>query len=734
MKLVKLILVILMFTLPAFAELTEAELKAMGKSSANSLGKELQQNYSDPKDAKNKLANPLVSETKMNTLSDSWKCPDNGKTFLSTLDCNDACDSNCVKNDFTATIQCASSEEALTISPAGFGTGGEVTLKVAFDTDLDGTKDQIFTTSNISGFCTNGYVSCTPGTWNNCKYYEFGVKHKNESGDVFNTYRECSATGVCTPADNKVTATARSVTEMRHTGGCYCTNASCGSSFNATFQQSLGAFGGGITAHLMNELGLVISDTKIDTATLSIKYLAASATSCLTAENNVSELKRHYQTGNIPADEELLNQMSDSDSNYNTIMESWGKTSESKQCVIRNTPVVTTGSIDEYWCTPGDVTTKVIMRDGYSSRQLTQHYQCIDKDGDGRGDTMRYLLDCALQGSGYDRCNQSSSSGWHEVSFKAYSGGEQNSGASVQIDWGTSAGWGAAELLYKITCSESVCRLDHWVNAYRYGTANDAATTTILPTVKQETLSVSRTDTCLALENDKDCKLYEEEINGIDTVQNYNANGILVHDTCKETSSDVGRYVICDSGQGFSVNGLSKSFITNDGVQRYSDPTIYSISNRNDGKERFEIKRTYNCETGKQHDFSSAKAQADTIGGSLNPDTGDFDYLVDGSKTSGNVWIDKDPYDSCTYSCVVKTGDKDTEVFPDQTTRRITADVVTEERPCGVDRNTMQHTCPIDNLTETLIKDCACTNAFNQVIAGFGVVSDAVKDMICSGN
>ncbi|GAB1534375.1 conjugal transfer protein TraN [Geovibrio sp. ADMFC3] len=726
-------IIILLLTSLSYADANE------GKSRANTIGKQMQDSYSDPKDAKNKLMNPVISSTKMSTMSASYKCPDTEKVFSSSSECASECSSTCVKNEFDAMIQCSSEEEALSIMPAGFGTGGEVQLQVAFDTDLDGTKDQTFTTSNISGFCTNGYVSCTPGTWNNCKYFELGVKHKCEnSGATYDTYRECSTScgGVCTPADNKVTATQRPVTEMRHAGGCYCANASCGSSFNATFQQSLGYFGGGISAHLMNELGIVISDTKIDVTTLSVKYLGASATSCAGAEENVEGLKRSYQLGEKPdASEELLNQMADPDSKYNTVMEPWTNNISNHECAIRNTPMVNTGEIDEFWCTPGSITTRTVNRSGsYSDRQFTQHYQCVDEDGDGRGETMRYKLDCANQGEGYSRCDNSTSTGWQSVSLNSYPGGDRSSGARVSVRWGSDGGVDTAQLLYNVTCSESLCQLKHWAYVGRYGSGNNALTTTTLSSMREEILTVSRNDTCTAYAEDPDCRLYEEEINGTDTVSNYIATGMMFQSKCTEVSGNSGKYIVCDYGDRFDVTGASKSFITADGVQRYADPSVYTISSKADGMEYFEIKRTYTCETDTEFDFSGAKAQGDMIGSTINRDTGDFNYLVDGQTNSGNVKIDTDGYDSCTYSCVVQTGNQDTEVFPDQETRRTTTDIVTEERPCGVDRNTAERTCPYDQLTESIIKDCTCTNAFNQVIAGFGIVSDAVKDMICSGD
>ncbi|MGE4266354.1 MAG: hypothetical protein AB7F25_02855 [Deferribacterales bacterium] len=714
----KYILVCALLFLPFFSY---ADDKSDATNSGKTIGKSLSDTYSSQSNIKTKLYNPLVGEgVKMNTLQESWKCQDKDTAYETQSECAAACSQSCVIYSFDAKLQCTSSTEAVTVQPYTFPAGGEVSLKITYDTDLDGTADTSFTTSNISGFCTNGYVSCTPGTFQNCKYYEFGIKHKCNGGTEYNTYRECDAacSGVCKPSDNKTLAFQRSVTEMRHAGGCFCSNASCGSSFNGVFHNALSYFGGALTGHMMSELGLALTNTDVDVSTLSVKYYAASAASCTDlSDDTVDELKSFYQTGNIDYDDKLTEQMADSDSMYNTMISQTNKTASVHECSITNTPIVETGSTAEYWCTPSGVTTKIVQRTGYSDRQFTEHYQCIDEDGDGRGEKVRFKLDCELQGESYFRCDYDSSNGWQSVILNNYSGGDQSSGATVKVSWGSDGGTVSALLYYSISCSESVCQLSHYADVGKYGTANNSYTSMMLTMTRNETVHISRNNSCAALAQDSDCRLESEIVNDTDTIVNYTQMNISPQSVCKTVSATYNQFMLCDSGNSF---------------QAISSNSTEIVSSKNDGLEWFSIKRTYVCQDGTSYDFSGAKAQADMVGGTLDKDSGDFSYITEDGVASGNVKLDFDSYETCSYTCTVQTGNQDTTVFPDQETRSDTSAVVQEQRPCGTDYSTGARTCPYDSASETLLSGCACTNSFNEVISLFSSITDAVKDMICS--
>jgi hypothetical protein len=64
--------------------------------------------------------------------------------------------------------------------------------------DLYAEIDGKLSYAHVSGICENGYVSCDPGTWNNCKYYVY----KNGSFQPASSYQEllscfCVSQGAC---------------------------------------------------------------------------------------------------------------------------------------------------------------------------------------------------------------------------------------------------------------------------------------------------------------------------------------------------------------------------------------------------------------------------------------------------------------------------------------------------------------------------------------------------------
>lgn len=710
-----------------------ADEKSDAKNRGNATGKALSDTYSSQSIIKTKLYNPLVGDgVKMNTLKESWTCPSSKSVFETQAACTATCSQSCVIYSFDAKLQCTSSTEAVTVQPYTFSAGGEVSLKITYDTDLDGTTDTSFTTSNISGFCTNGYVSCTPGIFQNCKYYEFGIKHKCYEGTEYNTYRECNAacSGVCKPSDNKTLAFQRSVTEMRHAGGCFCSNASCGSSFNGVFNNALSYFGGALTGHMMSELGLALTNTDVDVSTLSVKYYAASAASCTDlSDDTVDELKSFYQTGNIDYDNELTEQMADSDSMYNTMTAQTNKTASVKQCAITNTPSVTAATPDQTFLIPVGQIGDDYWSGSCNIFSVEQEITIND---------VNNVSEFILSQVEFDDWIKVSVN--NQVVYVGPYGGDRLEIISGKVRY-TAADYSKCELGKHWSQHPNVnvrnllvngvnkVRIDVVVagegEGYAYFQGIEAGS---------DSISVIRDNNCSVYANDSTCRLQNETVNDTyETVTNYTPTNIIPQSICRDVTGSNGRYVICDHGDRLEIVSSVKYVPTmTSGTQMVSNNTPYSLSAKNDGLEWFSIKRTYVCQDGTSYDFSGAKAQADTVGGTLDKDSGDFSYISEDGISSGNVKLDFDSYETCSYICTVQTGNQDTTIFPDQETRADTSAVVQEQRPCGTDYSTGTRTCPYDSTSETLLSGCACTNSFNEVIGLFSSITDAVKDMICS--
>lgn len=120
------------------------------------------------------VAAPLTSNSDFKTVNGS-------KSFKANLTCNE-------------TIK-----PFLEISYSGTS---DITINVSIDTDLNGSKDKIFSFDGVSGVGTNGIIKCSTNSWKNCKYFLWNILNNNLT---------------------------LSETVLTNLGGPYCINSSCGS-------------------------------------------------------------------------------------------------------------------------------------------------------------------------------------------------------------------------------------------------------------------------------------------------------------------------------------------------------------------------------------------------------------------------------------------------------------------------------------------------------------------------
>jgi len=143
--------------------------------------------------------------------------------------------------EFNARLLCPSSQRFMEILVQPGASGDISTLIISQDTNFDGNLDYTFQSPfAVSGVCTNGIISCDPGTWNYCRALRWA---SDAAGKVF--LEETLNTNL---------------------GGCYCINNSCGSNLAFTNIESLiKSIGGGVVAavHQKNPR-YVVSGIKID--------------------------------------------------------------------------------------------------------------------------------------------------------------------------------------------------------------------------------------------------------------------------------------------------------------------------------------------------------------------------------------------------------------------------------------------------------------------------------------
>ena len=193
------------------------------------LEKNLQDSIGSPEAVQKNLLNPLVQGGSMKTLNN--------------------------QGSFAVAGACQNAADFLEVVAFPGPTGDINTLRFKQDLDWDGVLESA-TTANvrISGVCANGVISCNAGTWTDCTAHEW----------------RASNTG--TPA--------LAPTALSRLGGCYCINNSCGQSLmlrNAS--EVVGHLGSGIVAALSQQTPtLLISDFRAQD--VMITYAGGLAERC----------------------------------------------------------------------------------------------------------------------------------------------------------------------------------------------------------------------------------------------------------------------------------------------------------------------------------------------------------------------------------------------------------------------------------------------------------------------
>lgn len=158
---------------------------------------------------------------------------------------------------FTPNLACQKTATLLELLAQPNATGDIGTLRISRDKDLDGSFDEALSVPvPASGICANGIISCTPGTWDACRFFRW----------------DTSATG----------SLKLSEVELTDLAGCYCVNNSCGSNLVwGNMASVLKDLGGGVVGALTS------ADARIGIAQASIegpviRYTGAQTTSCAT--------------------------------------------------------------------------------------------------------------------------------------------------------------------------------------------------------------------------------------------------------------------------------------------------------------------------------------------------------------------------------------------------------------------------------------------------------------------
>ncbi|WP_223806413.1 hypothetical protein [Novosphingobium sp. LASN5T] len=156
---------------------------------------------------------------------------------------------------FTPTIACQKSANLLEVLIQPSATGDIGLVRISRDKNLDGRFDSSVTLPvPVSGICANGFISCNPGTWDQCRSFRWDL---DSAGEL------------------KLTQV-----DMPELAGCTCVNNSCGSNLVfGNLETVLKDLGGGMVGALTTaDPRIGIAEARINGPV--IDYVGAQTTAC----------------------------------------------------------------------------------------------------------------------------------------------------------------------------------------------------------------------------------------------------------------------------------------------------------------------------------------------------------------------------------------------------------------------------------------------------------------------
>lgn len=603
------------------------------------------------------------------------------------------------KSTYSGQISCggASSSSYLELSYTNAG-GGDLKINANMDRDLNGAKEYFYSTSvPVSGVCSNGFVSCDSGTWNNCSYYKWGY-------------------------NGAITTSKVSRPDL---GGCYCINNSCGGLSSQSPESILQSLGNGLTT-LMMQYSKSFTVTKTNTTPSTASYWGQNADNCVAADGSKATLPSVSPTTTyaLPNVEEAKAIQSQNPlSAYSVLNSSANNVNlgiSTTTCEIKNNLSVKTSTVYESctqrnwngqtWClvsqagyfnqyggSSGAVISNVTvnLKNGQSLYAINDGHGAICDDD---GSTVRLNYTGPTSGNTVLGCGNGVRSGNVQA---ITSGSVGNSTYTINnfSQHHSGGGWD----FYNIYVLKSATST---LNSFAPVSSNTCST------------------------DKPDCKIREEQVCDKDgtgcvtTIKNYVKTGIQAPEVCYTQVSGGVAYLICASGSSLNYVG--------------SDGSTQSFSTSPGG---FLTKRTYECTVQNDQDFSDVKKARLAVTAEGNNDLKNFTYTgteknPDGTwkNTSGSGMINFTPPPQVQY-CQINRSDSTKEVvYSDGTnkanTTTSTATITTEVRECTGDKYDV---CPLKS-GEWIKQSCGNINDMAEVVGTLEGVNAAAKDMICSQN
>ena len=558
----------------------------------------------------------------------------------------------------------------------------------------------------VSGICANGVIGCDPGTWNHCKYYEWVA---NSLGQVKLAQR---------PSIDF--------------GGCYCINNSCGYHLaSSNLPIILKDIGGGAVGAVMKSGGYKMTVTGVAVNSADIVYygqmIKNSSAPQPSSYPSTEQAQYEWETGSAnpsayysgtnggylfaAAGSTENSEKSNPNSMYNLIATSGAAEKnpiEQKTCYIRRVVNVVKHQ-NNYFSPEGDSTCP-----GQFNTSICDKIEQCYTDSEGNEHCL-----CELKPTG--NAGSTGCGPTYSYSFcgKFTTGAYINDDACVSVNLSGKNVWSAGPCY-------STGGTDHWEGSKTFATNGTQSVYAMYENWGEcngypqayfyiyiyrkawDTVSAYIDDQCQTYENNPNCTLKDEWVDGVRTWSDYASTGLV----------PVGQ--ICKTFNGWTSHTFCYNWWTK--------------------------KRIYVCKT-KGYNFDKARQRATTIVSSTananvmstsilgkvsyqdyRSSNGSWGYH-NGSLTiplSGNK-------NGCMYVCKVKVPEQDTQAYSGTNTSQYRSihSYAFDYRKCAYNNGT--YTCPYNpSKGETVVTNCQCIDEFAEAATIMNTLENAGKDIICS--
>lgn len=585
---------------------------------------------------------------------------------------------------FSAQLLCPSSRKFIEVSIQVGGSGDLSQIAVSQDLDMDGNTDFVFSVPfPVSGVCANGIISCQAGTWGNCSYYRWNA---DSSARV----------GLATAA-------------ISNLGGCYCVNASCGSNLvQGNLSTVLRDLGGGVSGAVQAvNRKYAVTDVKEEGSTITYYGQDAGQCSGSPGPYGSSSPEQYYSTGNDAGlanakDAAQVSQAGDPASYYSLIANSQAaqeSQGDYRQCsVIRNVTVTTVTGCSS----PGDFLDPSL--NGCTINDLSPYPRTIKTHDGGGGGSCYFSQPGSITSSGGSLyignylCGDPHGGVVKNARIRFLCGGVQVivysreyetaafSCASGDLAW--IEGWYYTSNANHISCPAG----------YTDGLCNGLCC--MKPADRTDVINDTVDNRCLAYETDPQCRLRDEQSDGVHTFNNYNPTTLSPLSSCRTFT-------------GYLPHDVCRDWWRKD--------------------------RTYICETPGQYDFTDTKRRVDAVYSSSSADSGSLVY-TDLRKDAAGSWKTESvtsplgavtqgsSSDSCDQACKTRKLKSDTQAGKTGNKAQYQKSAAAYDFFYRLCRNGV---CPTGD-GEEVVNACGCLNDFSEAASVLSVLDAAGKDLICT--